>query len=93
MSDISFAEDAYQRSIDRITALEKDVASWRTNTSSTQNAQRDERARLKARIEGLTEERDAQQNLVEVVNKRRLKMESSKWFGSSECNILKAGIS
>jgi THO complex subunit 2 len=84
MPDIAFAEDAYKRAIDRITLLEKDVSGWRATTSAAQTAQKDERARLKARIAALTAERDVQSNLVNTVNKRRLMAESSKWFGKSK---------
>ena len=71
----------YQKAIDKITALEKDVSGWRTTATKEQ---KDERARLKARVEALTKERDAQSTLVNALNKRRLRQESSKWFGASK---------
>ena len=81
MSDISFSAESYQKAIDKITSLEKDVAGWRTAAVTDQKV---EKARLKARAELLAKERDAQQVLVNGSNRRRLRLESSKWFGRRE---------
>ena len=81
MSDISFSAESYQKAIDKIHSLEKDVAGWRTTATSEQKA---ERARLSARVELLAKERDAHQALVNASNRRRLRLESSKWFGRRE---------
>ncbi|KAI9637923.1 transcription factor/nuclear export subunit protein 2-domain-containing protein [Dioszegia hungarica] len=83
MPDISFASDAYDRAIHKITSLEKEVGGWRSGTTAVAASHREERARLKARLEALTEERDAHNNLVNTINKRRFKLESARWFGSS----------
>lgn len=70
----------YQKAIENITSLEKDVSGWRTTATKEQ---KDERARLKARVEALTKERDVQSTLVNALNRRRFRQEKSKWFGSS----------
>lgn len=81
MSDISFAGEAYQKSIDKINSLDKEVGTWRTPTTAIGNAQKDERARLRSRVDVLSSERDIQDNIVNTVNRRRLRSESAKWFG------------
>ena len=83
MADISFSSDSYLKAIDRIQSLEKEVSGWRT-TAVTE--QKQERARLRARAEVLTKERDSQQALVNGSNRRRLRLESSKWFGRCGLN-------
>ncbi|RSH93955.1 hypothetical protein EHS25_006608 [Saitozyma podzolica] len=80
MPDISFSAESYQKAIDKINAMEKDVASWRMANTADQKA---ERARLKARAEILSKERDAQAALVNGPNRRRLRLESTKWFGKA----------
>jgi THO complex subunit 2 len=84
MPDISFSADSYQKAIDKINVMEKDVASWRMANTADQKA---ERARLKARAEVLSNERDAQAALVNGPNRRRLRLESTKWFGKGEFGV------
>ncbi|KAK4687040.1 THO complex subunit 2, partial [Tremellales sp. Uapishka_1] len=79
VSDISFSLESYTRSIERIRRLENVVAGWKQNTADN----RTERARFKARIDQLEKERDAQQAMVNGPNRRRLRLESSKWFGKA----------
>jgi hypothetical protein len=87
MPDIYFSSDAYQKAIDKIASLDREVGTWRTTTASAVASQKDERARLKARMEVLVEERDAQRNIVDVINKKRLKQESAKWFGPGKFSV------
>ena len=84
MPDISFSAESYQKAIDKINAMDKDVASWRMANTADQKA---ERARLKARAEVLSKERDAQAALVNGPNRRRLRLESTKWFGKGEHGV------
>jgi THO complex subunit 2 len=78
MPDIAFSAESYQKAIDKVNAMEKEVASWRMSNTTEQKA---ERARLKARAEMLTKERDAHAAMVNGPNRRRLRLESGKWFG------------
>lgn len=86
MSDISFSAESYSSAINRITAYEKDVATWRMK-SSDEPEQKAERARLRARIAVLSKERDVQSAAVNGSMKRRLRLESSRWFGKSESHL------
>ena len=78
MGDIAYSAEAYDKAIAKITAMDRDVSTWRTTAVSEQKS---ERVRLKARIEVLSKEKDAQAGVVEVT-KRRLARESKHWFGS-----------
>jgi THO complex subunit 2 len=78
MSDIAFSPEAYDKAISKIEALDRDVASWRAPLTSEQRA---ERTRLKARIDQLKEEKEAQSTTVATTS-RRLQRESKHWFGS-----------
>ena len=83
-SDITFSAETYQKAIDRISAIDKDISTWRTTAVSEAKA---ERLRLKAQIDTLVAERDVQQALVNGPIRRRLRSESSKWFGKGESPV------
>ncbi|KAL7424172.1 THO2 plays a role in transcriptional elongation [Cryptotrichosporon argae] len=80
VSDIAFSPESYSKAIERITRLESDLASWKTANLPDN---RIERARLRARIEQLAKERDAQQAFVVGPMRRRLRLESARWFGKT----------
>ncbi|EIW70014.1 hypothetical protein TREMEDRAFT_29485 [Tremella mesenterica DSM 1558] len=80
ISDISFSSETYQKAIESISAFEKDMSTWRTANTNEVKA---ERQRLKMQVERLTAERDIQQGLVNGPIRRRLRSESSKWFGKT----------
>ena len=81
IQDISFSAESYQMAIDKIDAMEKDVASWRTTSVSEQKA---ERKRLRDRADVLTKEKESQAALVKANVQKRLKLESGKWLGKCE---------
>jgi len=78
-SDISFSAKTYKSAISRISAYDKELASWRGGNLSQQN---EERKRLKDRVAALTKERDTQSAYVERTRKR-LRMEAPTWFDQS----------
>ena len=80
MADIAFSPESYDKAIAHITALEKDVASWKNPGPD----ERDERARLKAKIDALKTEKEAQDASV-AATRQRLSRESKRWFGSCKC--------
>jgi hypothetical protein len=79
-SDIAFSATTYKTAIARISAYDKEIASWR---GGNLGQQKDERKRLKDRVEVLIKERDAQSAYVERTRKR-LRMEAPTWFDQSE---------
>ena len=84
MADIAFSPESYDKAIAKINSMERDVASWRTTAVTDQKA---ERARLKARAEQLTKEKEVHGSSV-TLTRRRLLRESKHWFGNCELQSL-----
>jgi hypothetical protein len=79
-SDIAFSAATYKTAIARISAYDKEIASWRGGNLSQQ---KEERKRLKDRVDVLIKERDAQSSYVERTRKR-LRLEAPTWFDPSK---------
>ncbi|TYJ56712.1 hypothetical protein B9479_002643 [Cryptococcus floricola] len=87
-SDISYSSKSYDTAIKAIQRHISTVSSWRINTNipgakTKIHEQQDELARLRSRVEVLKKESVTHGNFVNQTMKRRLKLESGKWFGKS----------
>jgi THO complex subunit 2 len=80
IADISFSSDTYKRAIDRLDRMIKEIPSWRLLPSEKKG----EIAKFQKRAEELKKEKDVQAAVVNGPNKRRLRSESSKWFGKGK---------
>ncbi|WVN86680.1 uncharacterized protein L203_101852 [Cryptococcus depauperatus CBS 7841] len=84
-SDIAFSPESYDNAIKSINRHISTVSSWRINPREKNKVveQQDELARLRARAENLTKEKELHGNAVNGPMRRRMRMESSKWFGKT----------
>ncbi|WVQ78452.1 hypothetical protein IAT38_000538 [Cryptococcus sp. DSM 104549] len=82
--DISFSAESYNNAIKAINRHYATVKAWRVNTDNKSAVadQQGELARLRARVDVLNREKEAQAAAV-VPNRRRLEAECSRWFGKS----------
>ncbi|KAK8869600.1 hypothetical protein IAR55_000167 [Kwoniella newhampshirensis] len=85
MSDIAFSSNSYDDAIKAINRNISVVSGWRINPKdkSALTEQQNELSRLKARAAVLSKEKEVQGALVNGPNRRRLRLESAKWFGKS----------
>lgn len=88
--DIAFSPQSYDNAIKSINRHISTISSWRVNPRDKPKMaeQRDELARLKARVKVLQEEKETHGSLVNGPMKRRMRLESGKWFGKGECHYL-----
>ncbi|WWD16138.1 hypothetical protein CI109_100563 [Kwoniella shandongensis] len=85
MSDIAFSAESYDDAIKAINRNISVVSGWRINPKDKPalTEQQAELSRLKARVSVLSKEKEVQGALVNGPNRRRLRLESAKWFGKS----------
>ncbi|AFR93442.1 THO complex subunit 2 [Cryptococcus neoformans C23] len=83
--DIAFSPQSYDNAIKSINRHISTISSWRVNPRDKPKMaeQRDELARLKARVKVLQEEKETHGSLVNGPMKRRMRLESGKWFGKA----------
>ncbi|WVQ98958.1 hypothetical protein IAU59_006090 [Kwoniella sp. CBS 9459] len=85
MSDISYSAESYDEAIRSINRNISNVSGWRimAKDKSALSEQQAELNRLKARVGVLQKEKESHQAQVNGPSRRRLRLESSKWFGKS----------
>ncbi|OCF36409.1 hypothetical protein I316_01658 [Kwoniella heveanensis BCC8398] len=85
MSDISYSAESYDEAIKSINRNISIVSGWRIMAKDkvALSEQQAELNRLKARVGVLQKEKESHQALVNGPSRRRLRLESSKWFGKS----------
>ncbi|WWC89783.1 uncharacterized protein L201_004709 [Kwoniella dendrophila CBS 6074] len=85
MPDIAFSAESYDEAIKSINRNISVVSGWRIMAKDkvAVSEQQAELTRLKNRVAVLTKEKDSHGKEVNAIVKRRLKAESSKWFGRS----------